>query len=84
MFKTYTKKFDPIVAIFRGKHRYWLFRNRVVDALKKYGSEFRIYPIYDDNKETILGLEVSVFGKVEKVENLDDIMKEALLLEDAA
>ena len=83
MMKTYTKKFDPLMATLRGGSRYWKFRNRVVEALKEYGDTFRIYPIYSADKD-VLGLEVTVFGKTAKKKNLDKIMKEALLLEEAA
>ena len=85
MIKTYEKRFDETTVEFRGNYRYRLFAERVRSAATKIGGkDMRIYPIYDEAKQYIVGIEVTVFGKTAAHKRCDTIIREALLLKEAA
>lgn len=85
MLKTYEIKFDFLTVLKNGAARYWRLRNNAVCMLKEHGKEFSVYPIYSAGKNYIEGITVIVYGKLAKMKNLDEIMKDnGFLLKEAA
>ena len=85
MLKTYEIEFGFVTILTNSAARYWRLRNKAVCILKEYGKEFSVYPIYSAGKNYIVGITVIVYGKLAKMKNLDEIMKDnGFLLKEAA